>query len=271
MGTVRVQITMSLDGFVAGPNPSVENPLGEGGMQLHEWALSLEAWRRVHGTEGGEVNASTPVVEASQEGIGAYVMGRNMFGGGPGPWGDGDWREWWGDDPPFRAPVFVVTHHEREPLPMRGGTTFTFVTDGVEAALDRAHGAAGGSDVLVSGGASVVQQCFGLGPRRRAHRLPRARPPGQWDSAVRGPGGCVPARADPGDRRAGCRPSDVSDRALSGPCGRATLSTRADVAELVDAHGSGPCGLRLVEVQVLSSACEIRRFSVPDQSQRCRL
>ena len=163
MGKVKVQITMSLDGFVAGPNPTVEDPLGEGGEQLHEWAIALEAWRRAHGMEGGEVNASTSILEATQENVGAYVMGRNMFGGGPGPWGDDGWKGWWGDDPPFRAPVFVVTHHEREPLPMQSGTTFTFVTDGVEAAIARAAEAAGDADVLVSGGASAVQQSLAAG------------------------------------------------------------------------------------------------------------
>jgi dihydrofolate reductase len=162
MGKVKVQITMSLDGFVAGPNPTVEDPLGDGGEQLHEWAIALEVWRRAHGMEGGEVNASTSILEATQENVGAYVMGRNMFGGGPGPWGD-DWKGWWGDDPPFHAPVFVVTHHEREPLPMQGGTTFTFVTAGVEAAIAGAVEAAGDADVLVSGGASAVQQSLAAG------------------------------------------------------------------------------------------------------------
>jgi dihydrofolate reductase len=163
MGKVRFSISMSMDGYIAGPNPSLEDPLGEGGMQLHEWALALEAWRRPHGLEGGEVNESTPVAEASQENVGAYVMGRNMFGGGPGPWGDGAWTGWWGDEPPFHGPVFVVTHHERKPLPMSGGTTFTFVTSGVESAVEQARTAAGGADVLVCGGAAVVQQCFAAG------------------------------------------------------------------------------------------------------------
>jgi dihydrofolate reductase len=113
--------------------------------------------------EGGEVNASTPILEATQENVGAYVMGRNMFGGGPGPWRDGGWKGWWGDDPPFHAPVFVLTHHEREPLPMQGGTTFTFVTAGVEAAIAGATEAAGDADVLVSGGASPVQQSLAAG------------------------------------------------------------------------------------------------------------
>ena len=130
MARLRFQISISLDGYVAGPDQSVANPLGEGGMGLHQWVIKLAAWRRGHGREGGEVNASNAVVEESIEGIGATIMGRNMFGGGPGPWGDDPWAGWWGDDPPFHTPVFVVTHHPREPLEMEGKTTFTFVTDG---------------------------------------------------------------------------------------------------------------------------------------------
>lgn len=163
MGKVRIQITMSLDGFVAGPSQSVENPLGVGGMKLHEWAFALAAWRRQHGLEGGEVNASTSVVEESLENIGAGLMGRNMFGGGPGPWGDDPWNGWWGDDPPFHVPVFVLTHHAREPLVLKGGTTFVFVTAGIEAALEQAREAAGGKDVLIGGGANVAQQYLAAG------------------------------------------------------------------------------------------------------------
>jgi dihydrofolate reductase len=163
MGKVRIQITMSLDGFVAGPEQSVENPLGIGGMNLHDWAFALEAWRSEHGLEGGEVNASTPVVEESLAGIGAELMGRNMFGGGPGPWGDDPWNGWWGENPPFHVPVFVLTHHPREPLVMEGGTTFHFVTEGIEVALEQATAAAGGQDVLIGGGANVAQQYLGAG------------------------------------------------------------------------------------------------------------
>ncbi len=159
MSKVRFSIGMSIDGYLAGPNPTLDDPLGEGGMQLHEWVFPLEAFRREHGMEGGTANESTPVVEASQTGIGAFLMGRNMFGGGPGPW-DGAWNGWWGDDPPYHRPVFVVTHHPREAVALEGGTTFHFVTDGVEAALEQARAAAGDEDVLICGGASVVQQCF---------------------------------------------------------------------------------------------------------------
>src|SRR4051794_2148660 len=138
---VRFQIAISLDGYTAGPNQSEENPLGEGGMQLHEWAFELEAWRKPHGREGGVTNPSSAVVEEAFENVGAIIMGRNMFGGGPGPWGD--WDGWWGDDPPFHVPVFVVTHHPREPLEKDGDTTFHFVTDGIEAALEQARDVAG--------------------------------------------------------------------------------------------------------------------------------
>ena len=162
MGKLKLGIAMSLDGFVAGPNQSVENPLGEGGEQLHEWVFGLEAWRRPHGMEGGEVNASSPVIEERTR-AGATIMGRNMFGGGPGPWGGDPWDGWWGDDPPFHHPVFVLTHHPREPLVKQGGTTFTFVTDGIEAALDQARAAAGGRDVSLAGGADVAQQYLAAG------------------------------------------------------------------------------------------------------------
>jgi dihydrofolate reductase len=131
MGKLRLDISISLDGFVAGPNQSVDNPLGEGGEALHEWAFPLEVFRRLHGAEGGETNASTEVMEQTWENVGAHLMGRNMFGGGPGSWGNEPWDGWWGDDPPFHAPVFVLTHHGRPPLVKEGGTTFTFVTDGI--------------------------------------------------------------------------------------------------------------------------------------------
>ncbi|MEK6276629.1 MAG: dihydrofolate reductase family protein [Actinomycetota bacterium] len=163
MARLRLDISMSLDGFIAGPNPSEEDPLGEGGMQLHAWAFKLATWRKPHGQEGGEVNESTPVVEESLENIGATVMGRNMFGGGEGPWGDDPWNGWWGDDPPFHTPVFVLTHHAREPLAMQGGTSFTFVTDGIESALEEAKDAAGGKDVALGGGADVAQQYLAAG------------------------------------------------------------------------------------------------------------
>jgi dihydrofolate reductase len=158
MAKLRFDVSMSVDGFIAGPNPSEEHPLGEGGEQLHEWAFKLATWRKPHGLEGGEVNASTEVVEGSLENIGATLMGRNMFGGGPGPWGDDPWAGWWGDDPPFRTAVFVLTHHERAPLEKQGGTTFTFVTTGIRSALAQAKEAAAGKDVSLGGGANVIQE-----------------------------------------------------------------------------------------------------------------
>jgi dihydrofolate reductase len=160
----RFQVAVSLDGYVAGPDQSVENPLGVGGMDLHRWLLELEAWRKLEGLEGGEVNASTSVIEEAWSNIGAHVMGRNMFGGGPGPWSeDPPWNGWWGDNPPFHKRVFVLTHHPREALEMEGGTTFIFVTDGIESALEQAQRAAGGQDVLLGGGANVIQQYLAAG------------------------------------------------------------------------------------------------------------
>jgi dihydrofolate reductase len=164
MPQVRCNLTMSLDGYLAGPDQSLEHPLGKGGERLHDWAFALAAFCQMHGMEGGEVNASTQIVEESLGNVGAVIMGRNMFGGGRGPWpSDPPWTGWWGDNPPYHAPVFVLTHHPRAPLAMQGGTTFTFVTDGVESALARARSAAGDKDILVSGGARTVQQCLVAG------------------------------------------------------------------------------------------------------------
>jgi|SRR4051794_2889188 dihydrofolate reductase len=161
---IYADISVSLDGYAAGPEPSLEDPLGKGGMQLHDWAFRLAAWRRAHGLEGGEEGPESRWVEQTAASNGAVVMGRKMFSGGAGAWEDDpNARGWWGDDPPFHVPVFVVTHHAREPLELEGGTTFHFVTDGVAAALERAHDAAEGRDVQISGGASVVQQCLALG------------------------------------------------------------------------------------------------------------
>jgi dihydrofolate reductase len=167
---------VSLDGFVAGPNQSLREPLGIGGEQLHEWVVSLEAWRRPHGMEGGEVNESTPVMAEEVANIGATIMGRNMFGGGPGPWNKTDpWNGWWGRNPPFHHPVFVLTHHAREPQMMEGGTSFTFVTDGIESALEHARRAADGRDVALSGGARAAQQYLraGLVDEMQLHLVPK--------------------------------------------------------------------------------------------------
>jgi dihydrofolate reductase len=164
MSKLRCQISISLDGFVAGPNQSAENPLGEGGMQLHQWAFPLAAWREPHGLQGGEVNESSRIVEESRQNIGAGLMGRNMFGPvGGGPWGDEQWMGWWGEDPPYHYPVFILTQHARDSVQMKGGTTFHFVTDGIESALEQARGAAGGKDVMLWGGAQVVNQYLAAG------------------------------------------------------------------------------------------------------------
>ncbi|HTA05910.1 MAG TPA: dihydrofolate reductase family protein [Solirubrobacteraceae bacterium] len=163
MAKLKFNIAMSLDGFVAGPNQSEQDPLGEGGMQLHEWVFELAAWRAPHGREGGVVNASSEIVEESVANVGAVIMGRNMFGGGPGPWGEPAWDGWWGEEPPFNAPVFVLTNHAREPLVKDGGTTFYFVTNGISAALEQATAAAGDKDVAIAGGADVAQQYLTAG------------------------------------------------------------------------------------------------------------
>jgi dihydrofolate reductase len=165
MGKVKAQISASLDGFIAGPNQGEEHPLGEGGIELHEWVFKLAAWRQPHEREGGEgaENPSNAVIEAAQAGTGAVVMGRNMFGPVRGPWGEEDWRGWWGDDPPFHVPVFVLTHHQREPLEMEGGTSFHFVTEGIESAIAQAKEAAGDKDVSIGGGAAAIQQAIAAG------------------------------------------------------------------------------------------------------------
>jgi dihydrofolate reductase len=170
MGRLRFDISMSLDGFIAGPNQTLEEPLGRGGERLHEWALALKSWREPHGRPGGETNASSEIMDESLNKTGATIMGRRMFSGGEGPWEDDPNADaWWGDDPPFHHPVFVLTHHEREPVTKQGGTTFTFVTEGIEAALEQARAAAGDKDVAIGGGASVAQQYLKAGLLDEVH------------------------------------------------------------------------------------------------------
>jgi len=164
MSKLRFNITMSLDGYVAGPNQSVKHPLGEGGEHLHDWAVKLRTFRELHGDGGGgETGVNDDIVRQAFDNIGATIMGRNMFGGGPGPWGKDPWNGWWGKNPPFHTPVFVLTHHTRAPLEMEGGTRFIFVTDGVETALAQAKKAAGKRDVSLGGGASVARQFLAAG------------------------------------------------------------------------------------------------------------
>lgn len=164
MGKVVFDITTSLDGFVAGPNQTLEQPLGEGGERLHEWAIPLKSFRERHGRSGGETGPDSEVLEETIRDTGATVMGRQMFSGGKGAWEDDPNADgWWGDDPPFRHPVFILTHHPREPVTKEGGTTFTFVTDGIESALEQARNAAGDKDVAIAGGANTIQQFLSAG------------------------------------------------------------------------------------------------------------
>jgi dihydrofolate reductase len=164
MTRLTLDISMSLDGFVAGPNATLEDPLGEGGELLHEWIVALKSWREEHGEAGGETGVDDDVVTERVAATGAVIMGRRMFSGGEGRWEDDPNADgWWGDDPPFHVPVFVLTRHPREPVVKEGGTTFTFVTDGIEAALEEARAAAEDRDVLLAGGASVAQQYLRVG------------------------------------------------------------------------------------------------------------
>jgi dihydrofolate reductase len=159
---VKCQISISADGYLAGPNQSEEHPLGEGGEALHEWAFKLASFNEMHGREGGETNVSDEILREAATGTGAVVMGRNMFGPVRGPWTEPMWNGWWGDDPPFKVPVFVLTHYEREPLTL-GETTFHFVTEGVERAVALAREAAGGEDVSVGGGGETIQETIRAG------------------------------------------------------------------------------------------------------------
>jgi dihydrofolate reductase len=164
MSKLTFEISMSLDGYVAGPDASTEHPLGIGGEDLHEWVVGLKSWRESHGKEGGEENRDSELLNESVARSGATIMGRRMFSGGEGPWEDDSNRDgWWGDEPPFRQPVFVLTHHERDSQPMEGGTTFHFVTEGIESALEQARDAAGDKDVAVAGGAEAAQQYLKAG------------------------------------------------------------------------------------------------------------
>ena len=175
MSKLRLRISMSFDGYTSGPNQSVKEPLGVRGEELHEWVVSLRVWRTVHGQTGGVDNESSRIVEDEIANIGATIMGRHMFGGHPGGWdAKAPWRGWWGKNPPFHHPVFVLTHHERAPLSMEGNTTFHFVTNGIESVLEQARRAAGGKDIALAGGARVCQQYLkaGLVDEMLIHQVP---------------------------------------------------------------------------------------------------
>src|SRR3954469_10179205 len=163
MGIVTVDISVSLDGFIAGPNAGRREPLGEGGEKLHEWGLGTKGWREPHGLEGGERGPDSDLIERAFADVGAVVMGRRTFSGDDGPWGDEPWEGWWRDEPPFHVPVYVVTNYEREPLEKDGGMTFYFVTEGSESALEQAKATAPDKNVAIAGGADVIQQCLRAG------------------------------------------------------------------------------------------------------------
>ena len=176
MSKLRFSISMSLDGYMAGPNQSQEDPLGERGEELHHWVFALRSWREEHGLEGGDADSvDARFADAWSTNTGAYIMGRNMFGPVRGGWDSAPaWNGWWGEDPPYHTPVFVLTHHARAPLEMEGGTTFHFVTEGIESALERARAAAGGRDVSIGGGASTIRQYLraGLVDEMQLHVVP---------------------------------------------------------------------------------------------------
>lgn len=157
MSRLTCSVSISLDGYLAGPDPGPEQPLGAGGGQLHEWVYGLASWREMHGREGGERNVDSDLLDESLAATGATILGKRMFGGWDGPWGDDPTIGVWGEEPPFAVPVYVLTHHPREPITV-GQTAFTFVSDGIESALEQARAAAGGKDVSVGGGANVIQQ-----------------------------------------------------------------------------------------------------------------
>jgi dihydrofolate reductase len=174
MSKLRFNITMTLDGYVAGPNQSVDHPIGEGTEHLHDWLFNTKAFHEMHGGDAGEAGINDDVVRETLENVGAAIMGRNMFGGAPGAWREQPWNGWWGDNPPFHTPVFVLTHYARAPLVLRGGTTFHFVTGGIESALEQAKAAAEGKDVSLGGGAHVAQQYLvaGLIDEMEIHVVP---------------------------------------------------------------------------------------------------
>ncbi len=186
MGQVRAHVMVTLDGYLAGPDMSPEQPFGSGMDGFLDWIFKLETFRQQIGMDGGKTGPSNDVIRETQVGLGATIIGRNMFGGSPGPWGPGrwgdePWRGWWGDNPPYHTPVFVLTHHAREPLEMEGGTTFYFITEGIEVALERAREAAGDLDVRIGGGAATLNQYLAAGhvDELELHLVPKIAGAGQ--------------------------------------------------------------------------------------------
>jgi dihydrofolate reductase len=201
MNELKLDISVSVDGYVAGPNISLDNPLGERGEELHEWAFAAASWREAHGREGGEAGVDSDLLAEHVDSVGATIMGRGMFSCGSGPWEDDPKADgWWGDEPPFHHPVFILTHHEREQVVKDGGTTFNFITDGIQSALDQAREAAGDKAVAIGGGADVAQQYLNAGLVARAHasatRAPRLSGASRRN-APRAPQGCGPMPLSP--------------------------------------------------------------------------
>ncbi|MDO6432635.1 dihydrofolate reductase family protein [Flavitalea sp. BT771] len=170
MGKIKVAaFSVSLDGFGAGQDQGLENPLGVGGEELHTWIVTTKMFHRMTRKEGGTEGVDNDFAEKSMENIGAWIMGRNMFGPVRGPWPDNEWKGWWGEEPPYHVPVFVLTHHAREPLKMKGGTTFHFITGGIESALEEAKKVANGKDIRIGGGVSTIRQFLQAGYINEMH------------------------------------------------------------------------------------------------------
>ena len=155
--------SLSVDGYGAGPSQDLEHPLGVGGPEIFDWFFHTRTWQRMHGNDAGETGVDDDIAAQGMAGIGAWILGRNMFGPVRGPWPDDGWKGWWGDEPPYHVPVFVLTHHPRAPLTMKGGTEFRFVTEGIDAALEQARDAAAGTDVRVGGGVATIRQYLRAG------------------------------------------------------------------------------------------------------------
>lgn len=221
-------VTMSLDGFMAGPGQGLETPLGVGGERLHGWAFATRSMRELHGMEGGEVGVDDDWARRAVADVGATIMGRNMFGPVRGPWPDDSWRGWWGEDPPFHHPVFVLTHHPRAPLEMQGGTTFHFVTGGIDEALERTRDAASGGDVRVGGGASTLRQYLARGLLDALHVVVVPELLGGGERLL---GGGLPGLPE----RYRCTRFEASPRAW-----HALLERREGDGEAGDAHGGAP-------------------------------